>query len=163
MVLDLRQATREDIPYIMQVERMPGYDKLVGRWDADQHAKAMGDPAYRTFIASENGRNVGFVMIRGWNSPDHVTLIKRVAVEHPGGGLGTRMVEAAVAEIYSNTVAHRIWIGCFPDNVRARKAYEKAGFVAEGISRGSAYFYGQHHDELVLGLVRPDWEQRHRL
>ena len=163
MVLDLRPATAADIPYIMGVERLPGYQKLVGRWEETQHEEALRDPAYRCFIAIEGEKPLGFVLIKGWDAPDHVTLIKRVAVEKPGHGAGHRMVSAALAEIFSQTQAHRVWIGCFPDNLRARRAYEKAGFTAEGIARGSAYFYGEHYDELILSILRPEWEARHRL
>ena len=163
MTIELRDATEADIPYVMAVERRPGYDKLVGRWDEAQHAEAMRDPTYRYFVALDGGEPVGFVLIKGWNSSDHVTLIKRLAVDTPGAGRGSRIVSAALAEIFSRTEAHRVWIGCFPSNQRARRAYEKAGFVAEGITRGSAYFYGEHHDELMLAILRPEWEQRHRL
>lgn len=163
MALELREAKDADIDYVMRVERLPGYDKLVGRWDWDQHFEALSDPAYRTFIAEENGLPVGFVLIRGWNAADQVTLIKRAAVERPGGGIGHRMIAAALAEIFGNTKAYRVWIGCFPDNLRARHAYEKAGFQAEGVARGNAYFHGVHHDELILSILRPEWEARHRL
>lgn len=163
MALALREASVADIAWIMGVERMPGYERLVGRWDADTHARSFGDDSYRTFIGEEDGAPVGFVLVRGWNAADHVTLLKRVAIVTPGEGTGTRLVSAVLAEIFSHTVAHRVCIGCFPDNLRARKAYEKAGFVAEGISRGSAYFHGEHHDELVLAILRPEWVARHRL
>lgn len=163
MTVEVRAATAEDIPYIMHVERLPGYDRLVGRWERDQHAEAMRNPDYRYFIAADGGKPLGFVLVKGWNAIDHVTLIKRVAVEHPGNGMGSRIVSAVLAEIYGTTEAHRVWIGCFPDNMRARRAYEKAGFTAEGVARGNAFFYGEHHDELILSILRPEWEQRHRL
>lgn len=163
MVIELRRATAADIPYILQVERMPGYEKLVGRWDAGQHEEALTDPAYRTFIAMDGEIPLGFVLVKGWDAADHVTLIKRVVVEKPGQGAGHRMVSAVLAEIFSQTSAYRVWIGCFPSNLRARRAYEKAGFTVEGIARGNAYFYGEHHDELILSILRPEWEARHRL
>ena len=43
------------------------------------------------------------------------------------------------------------------ENLRARRAYEGAGFRAEGISRGSAYFQGIHRDELIMSILRPEW------
>jgi diamine N-acetyltransferase len=53
-----------------------------------------------------------------------------------------------------------VWLGVFPDNTRARRAYEAVGFRAEGIARGSAFFYGVHRDELVMAVLRPVWEAR---
>jgi RimJ/RimL family protein N-acetyltransferase len=34
------------------------------------------------------------------------------------------------------------------------------GFQAEGIARGNAFFGGNYRDELVMALLRPDWEER---
>ena len=62
-----------------------------------------------------------------------------------------------VETIFQNTAAHRIWLGVFPENTRARRAYEAVGFQAEGIARGSAFFGGRHRDEVVMSLLRPDW------
>ena len=62
-----------------------------------------------------------------------------------------------VDRIFRETEAHRIWLGVFPENDRARRAYEATGFKAEGLARGSAFFGGVHRDELVMALVRPDW------
>jgi RimJ/RimL family protein N-acetyltransferase len=163
MQVTLHRAREEDIDWIMRLERLPGYDNLVGCWDAAQHRAAMADPTYRYFRAEADGRPAGFVIVKGWDSPDHVTLIKRAAIETPGSGVGRRMIAAAVARVFEDTSAYRLWIGCFPDNLRARQAYEAAGFTAEGVARGNAYFHGEHRDELVLSILRPEWERRHRL
>ena len=163
MHLSLSPASLADLPFIMATERLPGYDKLVGRWEEGEHRKAFADPLYRYFRADVDGAPAGFVLLRGWNAPDHVTLIKRAAIAHPGQGLGRRMIAAVVARIFEETEVYRIAIGCFPENLRARKAYEAAGFTVEGITRGSAWFYGEHRDELLLSLLRPEWTRAHRL
>jgi hypothetical protein len=33
-------------------------------------------------------------------------------------------------------------------------AYEAVGFTAEGVARGSSFFYGVHRDELVMAVLR---------
>jgi diamine N-acetyltransferase len=86
-----------------------------------------------------------------------VAHIKRVVVSQPGRGHGKALVAELVETIFQNTAAHRIWLGVFPENTRARRAYEAVGFQAEGIARGSAFFGGRHRDELVMSLLRPDW------
>jgi RimJ/RimL family protein N-acetyltransferase len=62
--------------------------------------------------------------------------------------------------IFRETDAFRIWLGVFPENVRARRTYEAVGFQAEGIARGSAYFDADHRDELIMSLLRPEWSIR---
>ena len=70
------------------------------------------------------------------------------------------MMRALVAEVFTATDTYRLCIGAFPDNLRARRAYEAAGFQVEGVARGSAFFQGVHRDELVLAILRSDWEAR---
>ena len=101
---------------------------------------------------------VGFAILRDWASAEQVTLVKCVAIVRPGQGVGTAMMRALVAEVFAATDTHRLCIGAFPDNVRARRAYEAAGFQVEGVARGSALFQGVHGDELVMAILRPDWE-----
>jgi RimJ/RimL family protein N-acetyltransferase len=67
-------------------------------------------------------------------------------------------MRAVVDAAFCETDVHRLWIGCFPDNLRAQRSYEAVGFIAEGVARGSAFFHGEHRDELVLSLLRPEWE-----
>jgi RimJ/RimL family protein N-acetyltransferase len=59
--------------------------------------------------------------------------------------------------VFETTDAYRLWIGVFPDNLRARRAYEAVGFQPEGVARGSAFFHGEHRDELILSILRPEW------
>jgi RimJ/RimL family protein N-acetyltransferase len=156
--VQLRPATVADIPFIMATERLEGYDALVGRWEAGRHREALGDARHAYFIAEYDGAPVGFALLRDWASAEKVTLVKRVAIGQPGQGLGTAMMRALVAEVFEATDAHRLWIGTFPDNLRARRAYEAVGFQVEGVARGSAFFQGEHRDELILSILRPDWE-----
>jgi diamine N-acetyltransferase len=68
----------------------------------------------------------------------------------------TQVVDA----VFKETNAWRVWLGVFPENTRARRAYEAVGFTAEGVARGSAFNYGVHRDELVMAVLRPEWEGR---
>jgi RimJ/RimL family protein N-acetyltransferase len=110
-------------------------------------------------VAFEGSDPVGFAILRDWASPERVTLIKRIAVAKPGAGYGRSILRALVDTIFTQTNAHRVWLGVFPENTRARRAYEAVGFKAEGIARGSAFFHGEHRDELNMSILRPEWEQ----
>jgi len=157
--LKLRRGMASDIPFIMATERMEGYAELVGRWEEAQHREAFLDPRYAYFIAEGPDRPVGFGLLRDWDAQERVTLVKRVAVAQPGVGHGKAMMREIVDRAFAETRVHRLCIGCFPDNLRARRTYEAVGFVAEGVARGSAFFHGEHRDELVLSLLRPEWER----
>jgi RimJ/RimL family protein N-acetyltransferase len=157
----LRRAAADDIPFIMETERLDGYDQVVGRWDEARHRREMAgagaDCAY--FIGLQDVMPFGFIILRGWASPERVTLLKRIAVREPGRGHGSMLLRLAIDEVFRTTDAYRLWLGVFPENLRARRAYGKIGFVAEGIARGSAFFGGVHRDELTMAILRPEWQQ----
>jgi RimJ/RimL family protein N-acetyltransferase len=158
--VELVRATETDIPFIMKTERLPGYEEFVGRWSEAEHSVALADDRYAYFIARASSQPTGFAIVRDWASGEHVTCIKRIAVLRPGQGEGRALLIQLVDRVFRETEAYRIWLGVFPDNARAQRAYEAAGFKAEGVARGSAFFGGVHRDELVMALLRPEWSAR---
>jgi RimJ/RimL family protein N-acetyltransferase len=159
----LIRACENDLSFIMATERREGYDALVGRWDEARHREALSDGSHAYFVGVDGSVPIAFVILRQWASAERVTLVKRIAVVAPGQGHGRMLLAAAVDRVFVETYAYRLCIGLFPDNHRARRAYEAVGFTAEGISRGSAFFKGVHRDELVMAQLRPEWEDRRRV
>jgi diamine N-acetyltransferase len=155
--LGLARAGTADLPFIMATERRPGYEALVGHWDAARHQAALADPRHAYFIARDAATPVGFAILRDWAAPERITLIKRVAVAQPDRGVGRALLRGVIGVVVQETDAHRLWLGVFPENARARRTYEALGFQAEGVARGSAFFGGVHRDELVMALLKPEW------
>jgi RimJ/RimL family protein N-acetyltransferase len=159
--IEIIRADASAIPFIMTTERLEGYEHVVGRWNEAQHTAALADGRHAYFIASKDGEPIGFTILRDWAAPERVTLFKRIAVARPGQGIGRAVLAQVVDLTFSETDAWRLWLGVFPDNERARKAYAAVGFRAEGVARGSAYFGGVHRDELVMAILRSDWQVGH--
>jgi len=155
--LKLARARQMDVPFIMATERMKGYESLVGRWDQAQHLSAIHDSRYAYFLAKDADDPVGFAIVRDWASPEKVTGVKRIAVTSPGKKVGRLLLRAVVSAIFGETDAHRVWLGVFPENQRARRAYEAVGFKAEGVARGNAFLGGIFHDELIMAILRTEW------
>jgi RimJ/RimL family protein N-acetyltransferase len=158
--LTITRADASAIPFVMATERTENFDQFVGRWDEAQHRAAFADGRHVYFIGHAGGEPVGFVIVRDWAAPERVSLIKRIAVARPAEGHGRALLTQVVDAIFKQTSAWRVWLGVFPENLRARRAYEAVGFQAEGIARGSAFFYGVHRDQLVMAVLRPEWEAR---
>lgn len=160
--ISIRRAGLPDLPFIMATERLDGYDALVGRWSEDQHRAALDDPRSAVFIALQDAEPLGFGLLTGWESPDRRTLIRRVAIARPGEGIGTQFVRLLIAAVFEQTDTHRLTIGCFPENLRARRCYERAGFTAEGVARDAVFFGDRFRDELILSILRLEWGARDR-
>lgn len=83
------------------------------------------------FAVREDGRLVGTcqLLLDG----DEAELRIRIGEAGARGrGLGTEAVRALVAHGFDELDLRRIWLQVFPDNARAIRAYEKAGFVRCG-------------------------------
>jgi RimJ/RimL family protein N-acetyltransferase len=159
-MLTIARADQSAIPFVMATERTTGFDQFVGRWEEAQHRAAFADGRHAYFIGRAGAEPVGFVIVRDWAAPERVTLIKRMIVSRPGQGYGRVLLSGVLDAVFSETNAWRVWLGLYPENTRARRAYEAVGFQAEGVARGSAFFHGAHRDELVMAILRPEWEAR---
>ena len=153
----IARATEADLPFIMETERLPGYEAFIGRSDDAQHRARMANDRTAHFIARDGERQVGFAILRDWNAADGITLLMRIAMAEPGQGHGKKFLRALTDKVFTETPCHRFWLGQFPDNHRARHVYQSVGFIAEGVARGNVYLFGRHHDELIMSILRPEW------
>lgn len=85
------RATPADIPALMGIERGEGFDRLVGRWTADQHAAEMARPGSRCLVVRRDGEAAGFALVQGLDDPHGSATLRRIAVARPGEGLGAPM------------------------------------------------------------------------
>jgi RimJ/RimL family protein N-acetyltransferase len=74
-----------------------------------------------------------------------------------GKGYGTDAVNALVDFGFGTLRLERIWLNVWTENARARRAYEKAGFVHEGTLRHDRYERGQYTDGHVMAILRDEW------
>ena len=44
-------------------------------------------------------------------------------------------------------------------NIRAKKAYEKAGFRVEGILRDAIWDNGVYADDILMSILEEEWKQ----
>jgi RimJ/RimL family protein N-acetyltransferase len=69
-------------------------------------------------------------------------------------GYGTEATRAVVDYGFDQVGLHRISLTVFSFNPRARRVYEKAGFVKEGRLRESLLWAGERHDEILMAILR---------
>jgi RimJ/RimL family protein N-acetyltransferase len=160
--LGLQPAQPADIPFIMATERIPGFEKLVGRWSKEDHLAALRDPGYAYFLGmNAAGERNAFAIIRDLNDTHGNVCLKRIAVAFPGQGIGNRLLGMVVRWVFTKTDAYRLWLDVLADNARARHVYLSHGFVEEGLLRNAYKLMDESRIDLVLmSLRRPDWRLR---
>ncbi len=78
--------------------------------------------------------------------------------EYWGRGYGTEAVRIGLHYAFTELNLWRVALSVLATNVRALRAYEKAGFVIEGRVRGLAHIDGERYDEVFMGVLRREWE-----
>ena len=73
-------------------------------------------------------------------------------------GYGTSTMRLLLKHGFSNLNLNRIELEVFEDNPRAIRAYEKAGFVREGVKRQAQYKSNRYVDVLIMSVLRSEWE-----
>jgi ribosomal protein S18 acetylase RimI-like enzyme len=126
--LEIVRASTQDIPFIMATERLPGNEGLVGRWERDEHERALEDPANAYFLGSVDGKPVGFVIVQHWASTSRRTLIRRIIVAERGNRVGRDLLSNVINATFAETDADWLWLNVRPDNVRAQRCYRALGF-----------------------------------
>jgi RimJ/RimL family protein N-acetyltransferase len=76
-----------------------------------------------------------------------------------GRGYGTDAVRLLLRYAFEGLNLARVTLGVFDYNPRAVRVYEKVGFVHEGRLRQNTRRDGEWHDEIVMGVLRQDWER----
>ena len=74
-----------------------------------------------------------------------------------GKGFGTDAVSVILRYAFHELNLHRVSLGVFEYNRRARRSYEKAGFSVEGRVRGDMLRQGQRWDVFIMGILREEW------
>ena len=87
----------------------------------------------------------------------HITIGERDAW---GRGLGTEATELMLAHAFERLALHRVGLTVFSYNVRAIRAYEKAGFHVEGRLRDAIQRDGRYFDEVQMGILADEWLER---
>lgn len=78
--------------------------------------------------------------------------------EDRGKGYGFDALRALLRWGFRHLNLHRVELSVAPANEAALRIYRRLGFVEEGRRRQSHFDDGRYEDELIMGLLRSDFE-----
>ena len=104
------------------------------------------------------GACVGEAVLNDWD-PDNESCNFRIFMLAAGRdhGLGTEATKLIVGYGIEQLGLHRISLEVYAFNPRAQRAYEKAGFIAEGTLRDALLWDGKRVDATVMSILAPEW------
>ncbi|MEU7904702.1 GNAT family protein [Actinoplanes sp. NPDC049118] len=178
----LRPFAAGDFPAIRAALLDPEVVRLTGSrpvtWDRETEERTRdwydtrGAQDDRLDLAVEDRATGGWAgeVVLNQFDPDNSSCNFRVMFG-PGGrdrGLGTEAVRLTVGYGFARLGLHRIALEVYDFNPRARRVYEKAGFVAEGVLRDALRTPEGWVDATVMAILADDWralpeERRARL
>ncbi|MEV0310045.1 GNAT family N-acetyltransferase [Nonomuraea fuscirosea] len=113
-------------------------------------------------VIMADGEVVGEIVLNELDA-HNLSCNLRIALVGPrafGKGYGTEAIELLLAHAFTATPIHRISLGVYTFNERARHVYKKIGFVEEGVERDALLWDGEWHDAVLMSVLRPEWQSR---
>ncbi|MDT0569815.1 GNAT family protein [Streptomyces sp. DSM 3412] len=164
----LRPFTEDDATVMARILADPEVLRLTG-----SATEEFGPDRLRAWYGSRGAQNdrldlgivdrasgvlVGETVLNDWDEANRSCCF-RILIG-PGGrnkGLGTEAVRLTVGHAFEGLGLHRVSLYVFTHNPRARRAYEKVGFVAEGVERQALWQDGRWIDAVRMSLLAPEW------
>ena len=75
-------------------------------------------------------------------------------------GYCTEAMSLLVHHCFETLNFNRVYLRVYAENLRAKRAYEKAGFVEEGRLREAVYKNGKYDDVIIMSVLRAEWIAR---
>lgn len=75
-------------------------------------------------------------------------------------GYGTETMILLLRHCFDTLNLNRAYLRVYADNLRAKRSYEKAGFVEEGRLREAVYKCGNYDDVIIMSVLRSEWVAR---
>jgi RimJ/RimL family protein N-acetyltransferase len=106
-----------------------------------------------------NGQYTGEVVLNELDQ-DNRSCNFRIMLFYPrnrGRGLGTEATRLILGHAFEAVGLHRVDLEVYEFNPRARRVYEKVGFVYEGTKRDALRWDGQWVDAHVMSILDREW------
>lgn len=150
------------------VARYQGWSEPVSpQTAADLVARfAAGDPEepgwfqYAVELAA-TGELIGDIGVCVHDNRMQADLGFTLARAHQGHGYATEAVTALLDRLFTVSGLHRVSAECDARNTASARLLERAGFRLEGRRPAHTWIKGEWTDDLLFGLLAPDWQTRH--
>ena len=165
-LVTLRPVRESDAAALHAVDvesrRLTGSHREIDLAEAQSWYRTRGSHEDRLDLAivpHETGEWAGEAVINDYD-PDNHSANFRIILGGPwayGRGWGSEAARLIIAYAFEHGGLHRVGLGVFDFNPRARRVYEKIGFRYEGTLRDSLLWDGEYVDEHLMSILAPEW------
>jgi RimJ/RimL family protein N-acetyltransferase len=166
----------QDAPGLREMLQDPEAGRLTGSWHSPAEIPGWDDEAetmFRGWYGTRNqqpdrldlavvdrasGQCVGEVVLNDWNPGNNACSFRTsLAPSGRDRGLGTESVRLIVGYGFEQLGLHRIELEVYSFNPRARRVYDKVGFVTEGVLRDRLRWADEWVDSTIMAMLAPEW------
>ena len=77
-----------------------------------------------------------------------------------GKGYGTEATRLITGFAFATLNLNRVWLHVTSENAAGIAAYEKVGYLHEGVLKQALYKEGRYHDLVAMAILRGEWDAR---
>lgn len=91
---------------------------------------------------------------------DNLSAGFRIAINKQANmnkGYGSEAISLVLDFVFNHLELNRLELEVYSHNQRAIRAYEKAGFIKEGVLRQAIIFKDQYYDEIIMAILKDDY------
>lgn len=143
MMLNIRDARRDDLEAVVQIERVSFGDP----WTRGMFSTHLARRDGNAFLVADEGSSILGYAISQTVVDESELLNIAVDPARRGQGIGARLLDAMMARCMSSGAAD-MWLEVRASNASARKLYATREFVAVGVRKG--YYQAPREDAMVL-------------
>ncbi|HEY3502214.1 MAG TPA: GNAT family protein [Actinocatenispora sp.] len=169
----LRPVNADDTGPLLAAMRDPETQRLTGShpqaYDSDPETQRRAvEEWYRTrhdhddrldlaIVEQDSGECAGEVVLNEFSAEDASCNLRIMIVPRwTGHGLGSEAISLLLDHAFGTVGLHRVSLGVYAFNPRARHVYEKVGFRLEGTLRDALRWDDRYVDEHVMAVLATD-------
>jgi RimJ/RimL family protein N-acetyltransferase len=166
----LRAIEREDLPTFVRWFNDPEVRQYLAMYmpmsmaeEEKWFERKLEDRDAKVFaIETEDGVHIGNIGLHSidWKNRRAYLGIVIGEKEYWSQGYGSDAIRALLGFAFDEMNLHRVFLTVYGYNERAISCYEKCGFRLEGRQREARFSDGRYHDELMMGILREEFETR---
>ena len=120
------------------------------------------DDSFEWTIENNEGIAVGHINTYKCNSQSGnfgygITIFE----EHRRKGYAKEAIILVMKYYFHELRYQKVTTGVFSFNDDSIKLHERLGFTVEGCIRRAIYTYGKYYDEIIVGMIREEFDEKH--
>jgi RimJ/RimL family protein N-acetyltransferase len=158
-IISLRELQRTDLPFLLGVRNSCRAMLHDDREFTLQEAEKWFDSAHpRFYLVALECRPIGYFRTSNWDDANrHVYVGCDLHESQRGKGYAQVAYDVFMRFLFNNCGINKVSLEVLSHNDRARKLYQKLGFVLEGVKRQEVWRDGRYLDSLMFSLLKSEF------